>query len=103
MMAWGMSHAAYHLQALVYTVALHRLLKHRLGDDYRYERHVGGHLYLFLRGMEGPETLRPDDVPLGVWADRWPARSVVGLDAALDGGDLDEVQAAMDKIDGGAR
>ena len=104
MMAWGMSHAAYHLQALVYTVALHRLLRQRLGDDnYDYDRHIGGHLYLFLRGMEGPETPRFDGAPLGVWADRWPARTVWGLDAALDGGDEEAVKAAMDKLSGGAR
>ncbi len=103
MMAWGMSHAAYHLQALVYTVALHRLLKLRLGSDYSYDRHIGGHLYLFLRGMEGPQTPRFDGAPLGVWADRWPARTVVGLDAALDGGDERAVAAAMDRETGGGR
>ena len=103
-MAWGMSHAAYHLQALVYTVALHRLLEQRL-EGYHYDKHVGGHLYLFLRGMEGAGTPRPrpDDVPLGVWADRWPAATVVGLSAALDGSNPKDVQAAMNKVAGGGR
>ncbi|MEJ5365386.1 MAG: PD-(D/E)XK nuclease family protein [Desulfosoma sp.] len=44
----------YPLQALVYTVALHRYLRARL-PGYDYERHFGGVFYLFLRGMR-PET-----------------------------------------------
>ncbi len=104
MMAWGMSHHAYHLQALIYTVALHRLLRQRL-DDYAYDTHIGGHLYLFLRGMEGKDTPRlpdPAGPRLGVWADRWPARTVWGLDAALDGADEAEVKRVMDANAGGA-
>lgn len=41
----------YHLQALLYIVALHRWLGLTL-EDYRYETHIGGAYYLFLRGME---------------------------------------------------
>ncbi len=40
----------YGLQYLVYTVALHRYLRHRLAG-YDYRRHFGGVYYLFLRGM----------------------------------------------------
>ncbi|MDP4983001.1 exodeoxyribonuclease V subunit beta [Pseudoalteromonas tunicata] len=40
----------YHLQYLLYSVALHRLLKTRLAD-YDIEQHLGGVYYLFLRGM----------------------------------------------------
>ncbi len=40
----------YHLQYLLYSVALHRLLKQRL-KDYDINRHLGGVYYLFLRGM----------------------------------------------------
>jgi exodeoxyribonuclease V beta subunit len=99
LLAWGMAHAAYHLQALVYTVALHRLLRQRL-PNYRYDAHVGGHLYLFLRGMAGAQTPRPEGGPcLGVWADRWPERTVVGLDCALSGGDVDAVRAAMQEVE----
>ena len=36
----------------MYSVALHRLLRHRLGSDYDYDQHFGGVYYLFLRGME---------------------------------------------------
>jgi exodeoxyribonuclease V beta subunit len=40
----------YGLQYWLYTVVLHRSLR-RWRPDYRYERHFGGVLYPFLRGM----------------------------------------------------
>ncbi|WP_127957426.1 exodeoxyribonuclease V subunit beta [Serratia microhaemolytica] len=40
----------YDLQYQLYTLALHRYLRHRLAD-YHYERHFGGVIYLFLRGV----------------------------------------------------
>ena len=40
----------YHLQAILYTLALHRWLKHKL-PNYDYNTHVGGAYYLFIRGM----------------------------------------------------
>ena len=40
----------YDLQYQLYTLALHRLLKQRL-PNYDYDTHVGGVVYLFLRGM----------------------------------------------------
>ncbi|MEY5098426.1 MAG: RecBCD enzyme subunit RecB [Pseudomonadota bacterium] len=43
----------YEVQAMLYLLALHRLLKARL-PDYDYDRHVGGALYLFLRGIDQP-------------------------------------------------
>jgi exodeoxyribonuclease V beta subunit len=43
----------YDLQYALYLLALHRLLKARLGDSYDYDTHVGGGLYLFLRGSKG--------------------------------------------------
>jgi exodeoxyribonuclease V beta subunit len=43
-------HARYELQYVLYLLALHRLLKSRL-PDYDYERHVGGAVYVFLRGV----------------------------------------------------
>lgn len=47
----------YHLQSLLYIVALHRYLKVSL-PHYDYNKHVGGAYYLFLRGMsvESPDT-----------------------------------------------
>jgi exodeoxyribonuclease V beta subunit len=41
----------YDLQYAIYTLALHRQLKARL-PGYAYEQHVGGVLYLYLRGMD---------------------------------------------------
>lgn len=44
----------YDLQAALYVLALHRLLRSRLGPSYDYNIHVGGALYLFLRGVDQP-------------------------------------------------
>ncbi|MBQ4832219.1 exodeoxyribonuclease V subunit beta [Pseudoalteromonas sp. MMG010] len=46
----AMTSHQYHLQYLIYTVALHRLLKQRI-SDYTIETHLGGVYYTFLRGM----------------------------------------------------
>ncbi len=94
-MDWEMARHGYHLQGLLYTVALHRMLRQRL-PDYDYERHVGGHLYLFLRGMAGENTPRDAGLSLGVYADRWPASVVLGLDAALSGRPTDEVREIVE-------
>ncbi len=52
----------YEVQYVLYTLALHRLLKSRL-PDYHYEQHMGGAVYLFLRGIDTPgagvHALRP--------------------------------------------
>jgi exodeoxyribonuclease V beta subunit len=42
----------YDLQYAIYTLALHRQLRARL-PNYSYDRHVGGVLYLYLRGIDG--------------------------------------------------
>ncbi len=44
----------YDLQCLIYAVALHRYLVRRV-PEYRPGRDFGGALYLFLRGMDGPD------------------------------------------------
>ncbi len=41
----------YDLQYQLYTLALHRYLRHRLAE-YDYQRHFGGVIYLFLRGVD---------------------------------------------------
>lgn len=46
----------YDLQYLLYTLAVHRYLRSRLGQDYDYQRDFGGVVYLFLRGMNGKST-----------------------------------------------
>ena len=43
----------YDLQYVLYTLALHRLLKSRL-PGYEYDRHLGGTLTWFLRGLDAP-------------------------------------------------
>ncbi|WP_026600854.1 exodeoxyribonuclease V subunit beta [Methylomonas sp. 11b] len=53
----------YDLQASLYLLALHRLLKVRLAAAYDYETHIGGGLYLFLRGAPGPTAGRVFDKP----------------------------------------
>ena len=50
-----MGHSDYPLQALLYAVVLHRFLRWRQ-PGYDPGRHLGGVLYLYLRGMCGPET-----------------------------------------------
>ena len=53
LLAIAMRHSEYDLQALIYTVALHRWLRFRLGAAYDYERDMGGIRYLFCRGLDG--------------------------------------------------
>ncbi|MCY7353538.1 MAG: UvrD-helicase domain-containing protein [Lysobacter sp.] len=47
----AMQHSEYLLQALIYTLALHRWLRFRLGGAYDYARDFGGIRYLFCRGL----------------------------------------------------
>lgn len=54
-MAAEMLRSHYPLQALLYSVALHRYLRWRL-PDYDPARHLGGCQYHFVRGMIGPDT-----------------------------------------------
>jgi len=81
---WEMARKGYPLQALIYTLALHRHLACRL-PGYDYDRHVGGYFYVFLRGMSGPDTPRDPatGLCLGVFGDRWPRATIEGLDLAL--------------------
>ncbi len=59
----------YDLQYQLYSPALHRYLRHRLAD-YDYDRHFGGVIYLFLRGMDGQEGGAGDlHHPAGATAD----------------------------------
>ena len=79
--------AHYPLQALLYSVALHRYLRWRL-PDYEVDRHFGGVLYLFLRGMSAVETVRTDGEPCGVWSWRPPSALVEALSDLFDEGRL---------------
>jgi exodeoxyribonuclease V beta subunit len=85
-LATEMQHAHYALQALLYTAALHRYLRWRL-PAYDPERNLAGVLYLFVRGMVGPETPAVDGTPCGVFAWRPPTRLVAELSDVLDRGE----------------
>ncbi|AVR89333.1 exodeoxyribonuclease V subunit beta [Thauera aromatica] len=50
----AMARHRYDVQAALYLLALHRLLRARLGTTYDPSRQLGGALYLFLRGIRGP-------------------------------------------------
>ncbi len=50
----AMAQHRYEVQAALYMLALHRLLRARLGQDYDPARQLGGAVYLFLRGIDGP-------------------------------------------------
>jgi exodeoxyribonuclease V beta subunit len=85
-LASEMRHRHYGLQALLYTVALHRYLRWRV-SDYDAERHIAGVAYLFLRGMTGPETPQVDGEPCGVFAWRPPGALVEALSDVFDAGE----------------
>lgn len=81
----AMLHSDYPLQALLYVVVLHRFLRWRQ-PGYDPRRHLGGVLYLFLRGMCGINTPIRDGHPAGVFGWRAPAHLVVALSDLLDDG-----------------
>ena len=64
-MAQALRQHGYHLQYLLYSLALHRFLRWRLAD-YDFKRHFGGCLYLFVRGIR-PDWLNADGSPCGVF------------------------------------
>jgi exodeoxyribonuclease V beta subunit len=84
-MAAAMMHAHYPLQALLYSVALHRYLRWRVAG-YDPAAQLGGVLYLFLRGMCGPDTPLVGGGPTGVFSWRPPADLVVALSDLFDRG-----------------
>jgi exodeoxyribonuclease V beta subunit len=81
-MAEAMLQAHYPLQALLYEIALHRFLRWRLAD-YDPQRHLGGALYLFLRGMCGPDVRFADGAVPGVFTWHVPPSLVVAVSDLL--------------------
>ncbi|MDI5921342.1 exodeoxyribonuclease V subunit beta [Halomonas sp. LR5S13] len=71
-MAEAVREKRYDLQYCLYLLALHRLLKSRL-PDYDIDRHLGGALYVFLRGQHAPSR--------GVHRERPPRELIEALDA----------------------
>lgn len=89
-MADAMLHSHYPLQALLYGAVLHRYLRWRL-PGYDPDTHLGGVLYLFVRGMAGPDTPSaggsPGAVgsPAGVFSWQPPSALLVALSDLLAG------------------
>ncbi|KRG86561.1 exodeoxyribonuclease V subunit beta [Stenotrophomonas daejeonensis] len=77
----AMRHSEYDLQALIYTVALHRWLRFRLGDGYDYARNFGGIRYLFCRGLDATRSPSP-----GLHAHRFTPELVQAVDELFAGG-----------------
>ena len=80
----AMGHSDYPLQALLYAVVLHRYLRWRQ-PGYDPAAHLGGVLYLYLRGMCGPGTPVVGGEPCGVFSWRPPVALVEQLSDLLDG------------------
>ena len=76
--------AHYPLQALLYVVALHRYLRWRL-KGYDPARHLGGVLYLFVRGMSAVDLVEDGTTP-GVWSWQPPTTVVEALSDLFDTG-----------------
>lgn len=72
----AMAHSEYDLQALIYTLALHRWLRFRLGEGYDYARDFGGIRYLFCRGLDAARSDSP-----GIHARCFAPELVNALDA----------------------
>ncbi|WP_373240487.1 exodeoxyribonuclease V subunit beta [Kluyvera ascorbata] len=77
-MAEAMRSHRYDLQYQLYSLALHRYLRHRIAD-YDYERHFGGVIYLFLRGVDGEAGQQ------GIFATRPDPALIMAMDALFAG------------------
>ncbi len=91
----AMTEHSYHLQYLLYALAVDRYLRHRV-PGYRHDTHFGGVFYLFVRGVR-PDWVNADGTPGGrlppsaVGGDaraprralRQPARESVGMNGAF--------------------
>ena len=80
----AMNHSSYPLQAILYGVVLHRFLRWRQ-PGYDPHVHFGGVLYLYLRGMAGPETPVIEGHPTGVFSWQPPIALVEAVSDLLDG------------------
>lgn len=83
-LAVAMADHHYPLQAVLYSVALHRYLRWRL-PGYDPPAHLGPVGYLFVRGMVGPRTPSPQGRTHGVFVWHPPADAVVALSDLLHG------------------
>ncbi len=72
-------HSRYDLQYAIYTLALHRQLRARL-PGYDYDYHMGGVLYLYLRGVDAEGR--------GVHRERLPRPLIEAMDRLFAEGDV---------------
>lgn len=79
----------YDLQYVLYLLALHRQLKARL-VDYDYDRHMGGAVYLFVRGSRAASQ--------GAWFTRPPRALIESLDLLFQGRPLIAEQAPSGEL-----
>jgi exodeoxyribonuclease V beta subunit len=75
----AMAEHGYHLQYLLYALAVDRYLRHRV-PGYRHDTHFGGVHYLFVRGVR-PDWINADGTPAGVFSHRPTAAKLARLDA----------------------
>jgi exodeoxyribonuclease V beta subunit len=78
----AMAQHGYHLQSLLYAIAVSRFLSRRVAN-YRHDRHFGGVLYLFVRGVR-PAWRAADGRTAGVHFHRPEATALARLEALLD-------------------
>lgn len=83
-MASAMQAHRYDLQYQLYTLALHRYLRHRIAD-YEYERHFGGVIYLFLRGIDSENPQQ------GIYATRPDGALIALMDEMFAGAPREEM------------
>ncbi len=76
----SVQHSLYDLQYLLYSLAVHRYLRGRLGGRYDPASHFGGVYYFYLRGMhpKNPE-------PWGIYARSVEARLLQRMDQIFQG------------------
>ena len=81
-----MLHHHYPLQAHIYLVALHRFLEWRL-PNYNPKKHLGGYVYVFLRGVPGERALtersHEKTVP-GLIIEKAPIDRIIELNRLLE-------------------
>ena len=81
-MAAAMRDQGYHLQYLLYLVALDRYLRRRLAG-YDPAQHLGGAVYLFVRGVR-PDWRDANGAPTGVFFHRPTTATIARLSSLFD-------------------
>jgi exodeoxyribonuclease V beta subunit len=73
----AMNESNYHLQYCIYTVAIKRYLESKIGNDFDYDKHFGGVIYLFLRGVRKVGST-------GIYTNKLPLEKVEKLEGILN-------------------